>query len=379
MDFDLTEEQIMLRDSVKDFAMERLLPEAEEADVQETMKPEIIKEIAELGYCGICTPDQYGGAGFETICYALAIEEISKVDASIGVMLSVTNSPAQFPLIQFGSEELKQKYLPDLASGSKIGAFGLTEANAGSDASNIKLAAELKDGNYVLNGSKQFITNGEIADTFIVFATIDKTLKSKGVTAFVVEKDFPGMKIGKKENKMGLRGSCTNEIIFENCVVPKENVIGEAGQGYKIALATLDHSRIGIAAQALGIAEAALDYGLQYAKERVQFGRPIAEFEAIRFMLADMATEIEAARYLTYRAAWLHDQGKRTSKESAMAKLFASEMAFRCVHKSLQIHGGYGYMKEYAIERLYRDQRVTEIYEGTSEVQRLVIAASLLK
>jgi len=379
MDFVLTEEQTMLRDSVKEFAENRLAVEAEEADVQAFIKTDVLKEIAELGYCGICTPDKYGGAGFDTTCYALAIEEISKVDASIGVLLSVTNSPAQFPLIQFGSESLKQKYLPDLASGRKIGAFCLTEANAGSDAASITLSAELKGDQYILNGSKQFITNGELAETFLVFGTIDKNLKAKGITTFVVEKNFPGVRVGTKENKMGLRGSCTNEIIFENCVVPKENVIGEPGGGFKIALATLDHSRIGIGAQALGIAEAALEYALNYAKERRQFGQPIAEFEAIRFMLADMATEIEAARYLIYHAAWLHDQGKRTSKESAMAKLFASEMAFRCVHKSLQIHGGYGYMKEYPIERLYRDQRVTEIYEGTSEVQRLVIAASLLK
>lgn len=379
MDFALTEEQTMLRDSVKDFAAERLAAEAEEADVKGFIKPEIIDEIAQLGYCGICTPEKYGGAGFDTLSYALAIEEISKVDASVGVVLSVTNSPAQYPLIQFGSESLKQKYLPDLASGSKIGAFCLTEANAGSDAASINMSADLSGGNYILNGSKQFITNGEIAETFIVLATIDKSLKTKGITAFVVEKDFPGLKIGKKENKMGLRGSSTTEILFEKCNVPKENVIGEPGDGFKIALATLDHSRIGIAAQALGIAEAALEYAVKYAEERVQFGRPISNFESIRFMLADMATEIEAARYLTYHAAWLHDQGNRVSKESAMAKLFATEMAFRCVHKSLQIHGGYGYMKEYPIERLYRDQRVTEIYEGTSEVQRLVIASSLLK
>jgi len=379
MDFNLTEEQTMLRDSMSDFAKERLAPLAEEADQQGFTHPEILKELAELGYCGICTPPEYGGAGFDSICYALAIEEVSKVDPSIGVMLSVTNSPAQVPILDYGSEDLKKKYLPQLASGSSIGAFCLSEANAGSDAANIKLSAELAGDQYVLNGSKQFITNGGIADIFIVFAATDKSAGSKGISAFVVEKSFPGIKAGKIENKMGLKASSTTEIIFENCQVPKENLIGEPGQGYKIALAALDHSRIGIAAQALGIAEGAYEQALEYSKQRVQFGKTICQFQAIQFMLSDMVTDIEAARFLIYNAAWLYDQGKRVSKEVAMAKLFASEMSFRVVHKALQIHGGYGYMKEYPIERMYRDQRVTEIYEGTSEVQRMVIANQLLK
>ncbi|MDZ7318247.1 MAG: acyl-CoA dehydrogenase [candidate division KSB1 bacterium] len=379
MDFNLSEEQLMLRDSMRDFAKERLAPLAEEADQQGFIHPEIIKELADLGYCGICTPPEYGGAGFDTVCYALAIEEVSKVDASVGVMLSVTNSPVQLPILEFGSEFLKQKYLPKLASGKSIGAFCLTEANAGSDAANIKLSAELNGDRYVLNGIKQFITNGTIADIFIVFGVTDKSAGSKGISAFVVEKNFPGLKIGKIENKMGLKASSTTEIIFENCQVPKENLIGEPGQGYKIALATLDHSRIGIAAQALGIAEGAFEQALEYSKQRVQFGKPICQFQAIQFMLSDMATDIEAARFLIYNAAWRYDQKQRVSKEVSMAKLFASEMAFRVVHKALQIHGGYGYMKEYPIERMYRDQRATEIYEGTSEVQRIVIANQLLK
>lgn len=379
MDFNLNEEQTMLRDSMRDFAKERLAPLAEEADHQGFTHPEIIKELGELGYCGICTPPDFGGAGFDTLCYALAIEEVSKVDASIGVMLSVTNSPAQLPILEFGSEALKTKYLPQLASGASIGAFCLTEANAGSDAASIKLSADLDGDYYRLNGSKQFVTNGGIADIFIVFGVTDKSVGSKGISAFVVEKSFPGIKVGKIENKMGLKASSTTEIIFENCKVPKENLIGEPGQGYKIALATLDHSRIGIAAQALGIAEGAFDQALEYSKQRVQFGRPICQFQAIQFMLSDMATDIEAARFLIYNAASLYDQKKRASKEVAMAKLFASEMSFRVVHKALQIHGGYGYMKEYPVERMYRDQRATEIYEGTSEVQRMVIASNLLK
>ncbi|MDZ7336494.1 MAG: acyl-CoA dehydrogenase [candidate division KSB1 bacterium] len=379
MDFNLTDEQIMVRDSIRDFAKQRLAPLAEKADQEGVMDVEIIKELAELGYCGICIPSEYGGAGFDTLCYALAIEEVSKADASVGVMLSVTNSPAQLPILDFGSELLKKTYLPKLASGSSIGAFCLSEANAGSDAASIKTSADLNGDYYRLNGRKQFVTNGGIADIFIVFAVTDKSAGSKGISAFVVEKNFPGFRIGKIENKMGLKASSTAEVILEDCRVPKQNLIGEPGQGYKIALATLDHSRIGIAAQALGIAEAAFEQALEYSKQRVQFGRPICQFQAIQFMLSDMATEIEAARYLVYHAAWRYDQKQRVSKEASMAKLFASEMAFRVVHKALQIHGGYGYMKEYPIERMYRDQRVTEIYEGTSEVQRIVIANQLLK
>ncbi len=379
MDFNFTEEQMMIRDSIRDFAKQRLAPIAEKSDQDGKMNPDVIKELADLGYCGICTPAEYGGAGLDTVCYALVVEEVSKVDASVGVMLSVTNSPAQLPILDFGSEFLKKTYLPKLASGACIGAFCLTEANAGSDAAGIKMNAELSGDFYVLNGRKQFVTNGGIADIFIVFGVTDKSAGSKGISSFVVEKQFPGLRIGKHENKMGLKASSTTEVIFENCRVPKQNLIGEPGQGYKIALATLDHSRIGIAAQALGIAEGAFEQALEYSKQRVQFGRPICQFQAIQFMLSDMATDIEAARLLIYNAAWRYEQKQRVSKEAAMAKLFASEMAFRVVHKALQIHGGYGYMKEYPIERMYRDQRVTEIYEGTSEVQRMVIANHLLK
>lgn len=379
MDFSLTEEQIMLRDSTRDFAKERLQPLAQEAEEQGYTHLAVIKELAELGYFGICTPPEYGGAGFDTVCMVLAIEEISKVDASIGIMLTITNSLAQGSILKYGSEDQVKEYIPDLAAGKKIGAFCLTEPEAGCDAASIKTTAALKDDVYLLNGTKMFITNGGIAETFIIFAVTDKKAGRKGISAFIVEKGFEGFRVGKKENKMGLKASSTTEIILENCKVPKKNLLGGEGQGLKIALASLDDSRIGVGAQALGIAEGAFNQALEYSKVRVQFGQPISKFQAIQFMLADMATDIEASRMLIYRAAYAKDQGARISKEAAMAKLFASEAAFRCVHKALQIHGGYGYIKEYPIERLYRDQRITEIYEGTSEVQRIVISNSILK
>lgn len=379
MDFSLSEEQIMLRDSTREFARERLAPLATEAEEQGFSHPEVIKELADLGYFGICTPVEYGGAGFDTLCLVLAIEEISKADASIALMLSVTNSLAQGTILKFGSESQKKKYIEPLALGEKIGAFCLTEAEAGSDAASIKTTADHRDGCYILNGTKMFITNGGIADTFIVFAATDKSGGKHGISALIVEKDYEGLKIGKAERKMGLKASSTTEVIFENCKIPEENLIGEEGQGFKIVLSMLDKSRISIAAQALGISEGAFEHATEYAKVRHQFGRALSNFQAIQFMLADIATEIEAARLLIYKAAYEEDHGMKISKSAAMAKLFASEAAFRCVHKALQIHGGYGYIKEYPIERLYREQRVTEIYEGTSEIQRIVIANSILR
>ena len=379
MDFSFTEEQTMLRDSTKDLAKERLAPLAQEADEQAFTHPEIMKELAELGYFGICTPPEYEGAGFDTVCLALAIEEISKVDASIGIMLAVHNSLGLGTILNYGTEDQKRQYLPDMATGKKVGAFCVTEPEAGSDVAGIKTTAILDGDSYILNGTKIFVTNGGIAENFIIFAITDKEAGHRGFSAFIVEQGFSGLSVGKKETKMGMRASSTTEIIFENCKVPEQNLLGAEGQGFKIALSSLDLSRIGVGAQALGIAEGALNEAVEYSKVRQQFGRPISKFQAIQFMLADMATDIEAARMLIYKAAFAYDQGGRFSKEAAMAKLFASEAAFRCVHKALQIHGGYGYIKEYTIERLYRDQRITEIYEGTSEVQRIVIANSILK
>ena len=379
MDFQLTEDQIMVRDLARKFSKEKLADLAEEADVQGEIKPEILKELAELGFYGICTPPDYGGNGFDAISYALIVEELSKVDASVGVVVAVTNTLAQDPLLKFGSDDLKKKYIPQLASGEKMGAFALTEPDAGCDAANTKTTAVKKGDHYILNGQKTFITNGDIADIFIVFASTNPEMGSKGISAFVVERDFDGFDSGKPFDKLGIRASTQTELYLEDCKVPAANLIGEEGQGFKIALVTLDAGRISIAAQALGIAEGAFDQAVEYAKTRVQFGKPISSFQAIQFMLADMATDIEASRMLIYNAAALKDSGARFSKEAAMAKLFASEASHRVVQKALQIHGGYGYMKEYPIERMYRDQRITELYEGTSEIQRMVISASVLR
>ena len=379
MDFQLTEDQIMVRDLARKFSKEKLADLAEEADVQGAIKPEVIKELAELGFCGISTPPDYGGNGFDTISYTLIIEELSKVDASVGVVVAVTNTLAQDPILEYGSDDLKKKYIPQLAAGEKLGAFALTEPDAGCDAANTKTTAVKQGDFYILNGQKTFITNGDIADTFIIFASTNQELGSKGISAFVVERDFEGFDSGKPFDKLGIRSSTQTELYLEDCKVPAANLIGEEGQGFKIALATLDAGRISIAAQALGISEGAFDQAVEYAKTRVQFGRPISKFQAIQFMFADMATDIEASRMLIYNAAMLKENGVRFSKEAAMAKLFTSEACHRVVQKALQIHGGYGYMKEYPIERMYRDQRITELYEGTSEIQRMVISASVLR
>lgn len=335
--------------------------------------------MQKLGFMGIPQPKEYGGQGCDTLTYVLCVEELSKVCATTGVIVSAHTSLGTDPIKKFGTPEQKEKYLRPLASGKMLGAFGLTEPGAGTDASGQQTKAVLEGDHYVLNGSKIFITNGGEADVYIIFAMTDKSKGTKGISAFIVEKDFPGFRIGTKEKKMGIRGSSTTELIFENCIVPKENLLGQEGKGFSIAMATLDGGRIGIAAQALGIAEGALEETIAYVKERKQFGRPIAKFQNTQFQIADMATKVEAARYLVYRAAIAKDTKKRFSVEAAMAKLYAAEVAMEVTTKAVQLFGGYGYTREYPVERMMRDAKITEIYEGTSEVQRMVISSNVIK
>ncbi|GAV23800.1 acyl-CoA dehydrogenase [Carboxydothermus pertinax] len=379
MDFRLSDEHELLRQTVREFAEKEVLPTAAERDEEERFDREIFNKMAELGLTGIPWPEEYGGAGMDYLAYAIAVEELSRVCASTGVTLSAHVSLGSFPIFKYGTEEQKQKYLKPLALGEKIGAFGLTEPSAGSDAGSLKTTA-VRDGDYyVLNGSKIFITNAGEAEIYVVFATVDKTKGHKGISAFIVEKGTPGFSFGKKEKKMGIRSSPTVELIFDNCRIPKENLLGEEGQGFKIALSTLDGGRIGIAAQALGIAQGAYEAAIKYAKERTQFGKSIAEFQGVSFALADMATKIQAARFLVYHAAWLESNHLPHGKAAAMAKLFASETAMDVTTKAVQIFGGYGYTREYPVERMMRDAKITEIYEGTSEVQRIVISSYILK
>ncbi len=379
MDFRLTEEQEMLRKMIREFAENQVAPTAAERDEEERFDREIFEQMAELGLTGIPWPEKYGGAGADYLSYVIAVEELSRVDASIGVTLSAHVSLASWPIYKFGTEEQKQKFLRPLAEGKKLGAYCLTEPGSGSDSAGMRTTA-VKDGDhYVLNGSKIFITNGGEAEIYIVFAVTDPALKHKGITAFIVEKDTPGFSIGKKEKKLGIRSSTTTEVIFDNCRVPAENLLGEEGQGFKIAMMTLDGGRNGIAAQALGIAQGAFDHALAYAKERNQFGKPIAALQAIQFKLADMATKIEAARLLTYQAAWLEDHGLPYGKASAMSKVFAGDIAMEVTTEAVQIFGGYGYTREYPVERFMRDAKITQIYEGTNEIQRVVISNYLLK
>jgi len=376
MDFDLNDEQQMIRKMVREFAEKELAPHAEEVDAKGQFPWEAIRKMGELGLLGLNVPEAYGGAGADMVSYTLAIEEIARACGSTALTVAA-HALCTTPLALFGNEEQKRKYLVPLAQG-KLGAFGLTEPGAGSDAAAIKTTA-VRDGDWwVLNGSKIFITNGGLADVLIIVAVTDKSKGTRGISAFIVEKGTPGFTPGREEEKMGLRGSLTSQLFFENCRVPAANLLGNEGDGFKYALATLDSGRIGIGAMSVGLAQAALEASLRYAKERVQFGQPIASFQAIQWMLADMGTQIEAARLLVHRAATLKDKGRRFTKEAAMAKLFASEMAERACHKAIQIHGGYGYVREYAVERFYRDVRLCEIGEGTSEVQRLVIARQLL-
>ena len=379
MQFKLTEEHEMIRKMVRDFALNEVAPTVAERDEDERFDREIFSKMAELGLAGIPWPEQYGGIGSDYLAYCIAVEELSRVDASIGVTLSAHTSLAGWPLYKFGSEEQKQKYLRPMAQGEKMGAYGLTEPGSGSDAGGMRTTAKQVGDEFILNGSKIFITNGGEADIYVVFALTDPQSKQKGTSAFIVEKDFPGFSMGKKEKKLGIRSSPTTEIIFEDCRVPKENLLGEVGDGFKIAMMTLDGGRNGIAAQAVGIAQGALDAAVDYAKQRVQFGKPIAAQQGIGFKLAEMATGVEAARLLTYQAAWLESEGLPYGKESAMSKLFAGDTAMKVTTEAVQVFGGYGYTKEYPVERFMRDAKITQIYEGTQEIQKLVISRILTK
>lgn len=380
MNVDLTEDQQMIKELAAKFATEQLRPLAAKWDEEEENIPqEILKKLGSLGFMGMMVPEDLGGAGLDAISYVIVIEEIAKADASTAVTVAVNNSLVCGIFLQFASDEQREKFLPLLAKGERIGSYALTEPEAGTDVSNVQTTAVLDGDHYVINGTKTFITNGGLAGTVLVFASTNKELKAKGVSCLVVEKGTPGFSVGSREKKMGMRAANVSELIFEDCRVPKGNLIGQEGEGLRIALTALDSGRISIAAQAVGIAQAAFQEALEYSKQRQQFGRPICQFQAIQFMLADMATRIEAARLLTYRAAHLKDQGVRFSSEASMAKLFASEAATWVCTKAVQIHGGYGYMKDYAVERYFRDARLTEIYEGTSEAQRMVIARGLLR
>ncbi len=382
MNFTLTDEQQMIRETCRKFADNDLKPHAAEWDQKHEFPMKEVKMLGEMGILGIVYPEKYNGAEMDYVSYAIAVEEISRGCASTGVTVSAHNSLCLSPINYFGTEAQKEKYLSKLCTGEHIGCFGITEPGAGSDASGTKTKAELKDGKYILNGSKTFITNGGVADTAVVMAVTDKDAGHKGLSMFIVEKGTPGFSVGKVEEKMGIRASSTTELIFEDCAIPEENLLGELGQGFKIAMHTLDGGRVGIAAQALGIAQAAYEDAVAYAKDRVQFGKPIAALQAIQWMIADMATDIEASRLLVYQAAEMMNDGKnrqKYSKQCAMAKLFASEASHRVTHKAIQILGGYGYVQEYPMERYSRDARITEIYEGTSEIQRLVIATNVLK
>ena len=379
MNFELTEEHKMIRDAARDFAQTELLPGVIERDENQTFPTEQIKKLGGLGFMGMMVSPKYGGAGMDTISYILAMEEISKVDASCSVVMSVNNSLVCWGLETFGNEEQKEKYLKPLASGEMIGAFCLSEPEAGSDATSQQTTAIDKGDHYLLNGTKNWITNGSSASVYLVIAQTDLEKGHKGINAFIIEKDMHGFVVGAKENKLGIRGSDTHSLMFTDVKVPKENRIGEDGFGFTFAMKTLSGGRIGIAAQALGIASGAYELALQYSKERKAFGKEISKHQAIAFKLADMATEIEAARLLCLKAAWLKDNGKNYDTLGAMAKVFASETAMKTTVEAVQVHGGYGFVKEYHVERLMRDAKITQIYEGTSEIQRIVISRSILK
>lgn len=381
--FDLTEEQLMVRNMCREFAEKELREQAVEIDRTHRFPLETTRKLGELGIMGVVYDDKYGGAGMDYVSYAIAVEEISRVCASSGVIVSAHNSLCVSPINYFGTEAQKAKYLPKLCRGEHIGAFGLTEPNAGSDSGGTKTTAVKGGKGYIMNGSKNFITNGAYADVHVTLAVTDKNAtKNKNTSFFIIEKGDPGFSVGKVEDKLGICASSTTEMIYEDCDIPEDRMLGAPGEGFRIAMHTLDGGRVGIAAQALGIAQAALEEAAKYANMREQFGAPIGKLQAIQWMIADMATEIEASRLLVYQAAALLDKNgsnrRPVSKYSAMAKLYASECAHRCAHKCIQIHGGYGYVKDYIAERLYRDARITEIYEGTSEIQRLVVAASVL-
>jgi butyryl-CoA dehydrogenase len=379
MDFELTDEQQLIRDAVREFAETEVTPIAAELDRDHRFPSELLPKLAEMNLMGMPYPEKAGGAGADYVSYVIAIEEISRACASTGIIMSAHTSLATWPIFKFGTEAQKDQYLQDMASGRRLGAFALTEPGAGTDAAAGTATATLHADGYTLNGSKMFITNAPYAEVYIVFAKTDPERGTRGMSAFVVEKDTPGFSVGEAEHKLGIRGSSTPPIYFSGCRLPKEALLGAEGDGFKIAMATLDGGRIGVSAQALGIAQAALDAAVAYAKERVQFGKPIANLQAIQWMIADMSTEVDAARLLVYRAASCVDNGRPYSTEGAMAKLFASETATRVAGKAIQIHGGYGYTESYPVERNYRDAKITELYEGTSEVQRMVIARSALR
>ncbi|GAB6039211.1 acyl-CoA dehydrogenase [Fundidesulfovibrio butyratiphilus] len=378
MNFNLTEEQVLIQKMVREFAENEVQPIAAEIDKTHKFPEATVKRMAELGILGLSIPEEFGGSGGDTLSYVLAVEELSRVCATHGVILSAHMSLGVHPIMKFGTDAQKKKYVPDLASGKKLAAFCLTEPGAGTDAASQLTVAEKKGDKYIINGSKVFITNGAYAESFIVFAMTDKAAGLKGITAFIVEKSFPGFKVGQVEDKLGICASSTTEIILKDCEVPVENMLGAEGKGFAIAMQTLDGGRIGIGAQALGIAQGALEAAITYSKERKQFKKPISANQGIQWYMAEMATNVDAARLLVYRAACMKEEGARFSKEAAMAKLFASETAMAVTTKSVQIHGGIGYTKSYPVERMMRDAKITEIYEGTSEVQKMVIAGNIL-
>jgi len=379
MEFEYNETHQMIKKSVREFAEKELAPESAHYDEVQETPVHWMKKMAEMGLTGMAIPTELGGAGLDYISYSIAIEEISRIDASAGVMLGVNNGLACEPLYKWGTEKQKKDYLTKVASGEWVGAYALTEPGAGSDAAALTSTAELKGGEWHLNGSKIFVTNGYMAKLLITYARTDPGTGPKGISAFIVPDTSPGYQRVKKENKLGIRASDTELIAFDDCRIPEDHLLGTRGEGFKIAMATLDVGRIGIASQALGISQAALEAAVKYSKERKAFGGPISNLQAIQFKLADMATQIDAARLLTHRACWMKDQGMKHTTESSMAKLFASEACKRIVDQALQIHGGYGFVKDYPVERYFRDQKITELYEGTSEIQRLVIARSLLR
>lgn len=378
MDFELTEEHRLVQNTVREWATSRLLPLAAEMDRTGRYPAELLRELGEMGLMGVFIPEAYGGGGMDTLSYCIVIEEIARAEAALAAVLSVNNSLDCYPIFAFGTERQKRTYLAELARGRKLGCYCLTEPTAGSDAASLATTARDAGDHWVVNGTKIFVTNGVEADVLVLYARTDDTPGARGISAFIAEKGDPGLSVGKVEHKLGIRASSTCEIVLTDCRLPKDRLLGERGKGFNIALATLDGGRIGIAAQALGIGRAALEDATAYAKERRQFGRPIAEFQAIQWKIADMATRIDAGRLLTYRAAWIRDQGRRHTHEAAMAKLFASETAMWAATQALQVYGGYGYIQDYPVERHFRDAKITELYEGTSEVQRLVIARGLL-
>jgi len=379
MDFNLSDSQLEVQRLARDFAQNKIAPVAMKYDESQEFPMELAKELGEMGFLGIIFPEKYGGSGFSVLDYAIIVEEISKADPSLGLTVASHNGLCTNHIYLFANEELKKKYLPDLTSGTKLGAWGLTENTSGSDAGGMKTTAVKKDGHYILNGSKTFITQGGVGETYVVTAVTDKSKGTKGISAFIVEKNCEGFSVGKKENKLGMRSSDTCELIFDNCKVPVENIIGNEGDGYKQCMQILDGGRIAIAALSVGIAQASLEHSIKYAKERKQFGKSLSEFQGIQFKIADMATEVEAARLLTYRAAKLKDDGEDFKFAASMAKYYASEIATKATNEAIQIHGGYGFLKDFPVEKLYRDVKLMTIGEGTSEVQKMIMARKLVE